>query len=247
MSYTMTHLLVANAFANKRRIENKALFLLGGMSPDAVHSRADFTFDLKGEAHQLQREEKWGRTYTKEAMDIWYGRVREFYRERIMKAKSGQARDFLLGYTLHLLVDIFNCSLLYAPNLIRYELKVDEMRDDYRRECILQDNYLYQNDPATPEIMRLVHEATENELTEEVLRETGLLEYISPANVAATLKFQCDGYTQATKAELTGLSMVSVESTKQFLETVVEECERILYTFPEVEDTFTVGGRSQTK
>lgn len=243
MSYTMTHLMITYQFMQNRTVENKALFLVGGMSPDAVHSREDFTFDLKGEAHQLQKEEKWGHTYTKEAMDIWYGRVRDFYREKTALVKTAEARSFLQGYTLHLLVDIFNCSLLYAPNLIRYEHKVEAMREQYRKECILQDNYLYQSSPHTTEIISTLRETVQRGLTDDLLREAGLDCYISKADVAATLQYQAEGYAKAERADISGLTMISENSTEYFLKTVENECERLLFSFPEVYDTFTVGGK----
>ena len=69
--------------------------------------------------------------------------VAAFFADKMKLVTNEKEITFLKGYTLHILTDIFNCQLLYAPNLIRYDFKVDEMRDEYRRECILQDNFLY--------------------------------------------------------------------------------------------------------
>lgn len=237
MSYAMTHLIIANEFADEMKIENKEIFLAATISPDAVHARLDFSPKLKADAHYLQPEEKWGHVYTEESMIIWYDRLRDFYNMKSKLVKNELERDFLLGYTLHILVDIFNCKLLYSPNLIKYDFDVDAMRAEYRRQCILQDNYLYQNYPDSPKLMKAITEGSQA-VTDRMLSELMLSEYISAKNVCDNVNYAVKNFSNAPMANLTGLSMVSVEASEYYLATVKNEAERMLYSFPPVMRSF---------
>lgn len=240
MSYAMTHLIIAERFASHFQIQNKEIFLAASIAPDAVHQRADFTFEKKAQAHDLMPDERWGQIYTEKSMIAWYERLIRFYQTRKEYATNENELDFLKGYTLHILVDIFNCKLLYGRNLIRYEFKVDEMRDEYRRECILQDNYLYQNWEKTKEVFEAVEIGTNQLITDEMLSHLKLSEHITVQNMKDNWGYQCDGYQKAEPASLEGLEMVSVENSNEFLDIVSSESIRMLFDFPKVERTFQV-------
>ncbi len=238
MSYSMTHLIIANRFAKERNIVNKDIFLLANIAPDAVHSKKDFSFELKALSHQLQENEKWGQIWTQEAINIWYERLRKFYRKTIQHAEIEKERDFLMGYTLHILVDIFNCKLIYGPQLVKYNFDVENMRDEYRRECIGQDNYLYQNYEDTPEIMHALDRALEQDITDVLLENLELDKYITVRDIVESVTFFKNAYGMAESVEMKDYKMMSEESTREFLDEVSIEVNRLLYTFPEFEDTF---------
>ncbi len=238
MSYSMTHLIIANRFAKERNIVNKDIFLLANIAPDAVHSKKDFSFELKALSHQLQENEKWGQIWTQEAINIWYERLRKFYRKTIQHAEIDKERDFLMGYTLHILVDIFNCKLIYGPQLVKYNFDVENMRDEYRRECIGQDNYLYQNYEDTPEIMHALDRALEQDITDVLLENLELDKYITVRDIVESVTFFKNAYGMAESVEMKDYKMMSEESTREFLDEVSIEVNRLLYTFPKFEDTF---------
>lgn len=238
MSYAMTHLIIADTFSEKRTVHNKELFMLGSLSPDAVHSRPDFTFRMKADSHNMQPDEKWGQIYKQEAMNIWYGRLADFYKSHLEYAKNENEVSFLQGYVNHMLVDIFNCKLLYAPNLIKYDFQVELMRDDYRKECIEQDNYLYQNYERSSVIMDMLNKAAMGSGVDEILSDLKLDCFISAENIRGSIDFNLGGYRKAKPAGFEGLKMVSEQGSKDYLETVSAETLRMLYEFPPVGETF---------
>lgn len=248
MSYAMTHLIIANEFADIRKIEEKGIFLLAGIAPDAVHARADFTKEIKASAHFLQPEYGWGEVYEEEPMKVWYGRLRKFYESRKGLVRNKKEEAFLQGYTLHILTDIFNCQLLYAHNFIEYGLDLDAFRAEYRRECIVQDNFLYQNSPCTPCIEETLNEAVEDGLDQEILDRLALKDIIAQ-NVLDNARYQlglyhaeCDRIAQgdAGKASFDGLRMVSRADSEYFISHVGAECERMLFGFPDAGRTFRI-------
>lgn len=238
MSYAMTHLIIANEFAKKRNIENKDIFLLGSIAPDAVHARKNFTPDMKAKSHFMLDGMKWGQVYEEVPMSKWYSHLKEIYDERIVNARNDKDVAFLQGYTIHLLTDVFNCQILYAPNLIKYNLEVDRLRNDYRRECIEQDAFLYQNYPESKIILDALKRAMTNDLREDMIERLDLNGHISAQNVVDNTKFQFGTFLNYGPASLDKLAMVSKERTEFFLNHVLSECERMLFDFPECERTF---------
>lgn len=231
MSYAMTHLIIADRTAKKQNIKNRNLFLLAGISPDAVHNRDDFSFRLKADAHDMQPDEKWGEIYTDESMLKWYGRVNEFYKSKLALVTNDREKDYLLGYIQHIMVDIYNCKLLYAPQLLKYDFKVELMREEYRRECILQDNYLYQNYESSKEIADLLIETSKREEeVQAILNRLELDTFISAKNLIDNVNYHTSGYRKAEKASLDNLEMVSVESSHMFLDTVEAQTNRIVFS-----------------
>ena len=248
MSYAMTHLIIADNFANIRKIEEKGVFLLASIAPDAVHTRADFTKKMKASAHFLQPEYGWGEEYEEEPMKVWYGRIRDFYKQRIGLAANDMEAAFLQGYTIHILTDIFNCQLLYAPNFISYGLNLDTFRAEYRRECIAQDNFLYQNHPDRNEIEEAMSAAVAQGMEQEVLDRFGI-EDVTAQNVLDNARYQlnlyraeCDAVARGEKkmASFDGLKMVSEKNSAFFLSHVAAECDRLLFDFTDAGRTFKV-------
>ena len=243
MSYAMTHLKIADGFVRAKAIDASEYFMLGSISPDAVHSRSDFSFELKARAHDMQPEEKWGQVYKEAAMNIWYDRIRVFYKDhfdRISRDSDPRALAFLQGYTHHMLVDVFNCKLLYAPNLIRYDFEVDRMRDRYRADCIIQDNYIYQNWESSEQVWNSLKETANRPEIDEILAKVGLDHFICADDIKKSIDFNLGGYLKVDKADLKGLEMVSEEGTKRFVEVVTAETVDRLYSFPDVNGVFSM-------
>ena len=91
MSYAMTHLLVADRFLKTHPADNNELFMLGSIAPDAVHSRPDFTKRIKADSHCLPEEENWGEICKEAPLIKWYGRLRDFWREKSVATAQRQS------------------------------------------------------------------------------------------------------------------------------------------------------------
>lgn len=245
MSYLMTHLIIANEFAKKRNIENKDLFILASSAPDAVHSRKDFTFEMKSMSHEHPKDVEWGHIHTREAMESWYGDLPGWYQEKCTLVTNQKEKDFLDGYLLHMLTDIFNCKLLYGKELLRHHMDVDGMRPEYRRQCIFQDEYLYQDYEEAKEIFENLRRIVREENIDEILTNLGFSDLISAENIADSIARNEEKYVVAEPVNWEDIygcedSMISQEGTWNYINTVLEEADRLLFSFPEAGDTFVI-------
>lgn len=240
MSYAMTHLIIANEFAKHKNIKNKELFLLASIAPDAVHAKDNFKLEMKAASHYMQDGERWGEMYQEEAMVVWYHRLQTIYEEKIKLAKNDKDISFLQGYIVHMLTDVFNCALLYAPNLIKHDFKVDSFRVTYRDDCVAQDAWLYQNYEESQEVMKSLEIAMDQDLNESILKNLGLDIHMSVKNIRDNTNFQANLFRNAKLASIDNLKMVTRENTEFFISRVLSECERLLFDFPECGRTFEV-------
>lgn len=235
MSYAMTHLIIADMFAENLSVGSRDFFLLGSIAPDSVHSRSDFTKRLKARAHYLQEEENWGEVYEEAPMIKWYDMLKAFYREKSRLAADLETEAFLKGYTLHILTDIFNCCKFYAPSWMKFGLeRVEDFRKVYRSECILQDNWLYQTNKKSKEITQAISRAAEAFDLAAILARLGLDRFMTADNIRSTLAYNLKNYGQSSPVSLEGLNFVSESASHSFISEVEAECESLLFNLPEI-------------
>jgi hypothetical protein len=108
MAFPLTHLLVAHAILESRPLprQDGAQFLLGSISPDAVHYREEFTGDGKAKIGPTKKithlcpvsAERWGQVTDNNG---WVSCVKNFLREH-------PNDSFAAGYAVHALTDIYN-------------------------------------------------------------------------------------------------------------------------------------------
>lgn len=242
MSYSMTHLIIAKEYLRNNPVENPGLFLLANISPDCVHARNNFDKAMKERSHYLQKGTEWGTIFEEEPMKIWYDSLRSFYFEHSGKITvSGDAfntacRDFLDGYAMHILVDIFNCRLLYAPARKKYGSDLEAFRREYRNQCLIWDCHLYRSCHGTNEIFAGIKKGLTDlpDSLEHILEETGLNYVISAEDVKSNLAYNIEMYGQNKQEKLPdGAYMITEEASDYFISYVGEQCNRLLYDFPE--------------
>ena len=110
MSFLMTHLIVAKNLSDSFSIQINSLpqYYLGSISPDAVHNRDNYISDYKRYSHLITGNEKWGKTTDN---DSWKSNVIQF----LQKHKNSNNFDFILGYCIHVLTDIYNNIHVWTP------------------------------------------------------------------------------------------------------------------------------------
>lgn len=116
MSNLMTHLQVAKNIYNLKHfpINDLPQFYLGVAAPDAVHNRLNYISDHKKAAHLCVGDERWGMISNNEE---WTNNVLSF----INSNKKFKDFDFLLGYCLHILTDIYNNIKVWLPFKQKYQ------------------------------------------------------------------------------------------------------------------------------
>ncbi len=258
MSYAMTHFIINDIFSRNRIHEARDYALLAAVAPDAVHMNPGFTKRLKAHSHFMQDSQNWGEIYEQEEINIWYGRVRDAYRARWDKlqqklspcnergetlgADKLEAKElaFLQGYFVHVLTDLFNASDLYSGYFIKNGFQLDAFYPRYREECVQQDFYLYQNYEHIAEVEAAVARAAQDPDLDQMLTDLDLAQYFSADHLRSTVEYQFGKFGKAAPASLDGLKMATPAATDHFLNHVESECERMLFTFPEVENEFRV-------
>ena len=137
MPFTMIHLHVAMRAAGSKT-EKKEEFLLGSIAPDAVHYLPDYTSSYKCRSHLLPDGIPWG-TCEGRNNELWEENIRKF----VAQWAGVVEKDFILGYAVHLLTDLFNNVHVWTP--LRSGGLVDTsqgMESVYHRESVRMNTYL---------------------------------------------------------------------------------------------------------
>ena len=131
MPYIMTHLIIAKNASGVfgKHINSLPQYYLGSLAPDAVHNREGFIYDYKKTSHLLVGEEKWG---TMTNHDECKNNVIAFFLEN----KQSENHDFILGYCVHILSDIYHHKTITTPLMQKYPDKLGKL---YREESTKLD------------------------------------------------------------------------------------------------------------
>jgi len=115
MPFPMTHLYIAQKIAESfpRLAADYPQFFLGTLAPDAVHFREGFTGDDKKKSHLVVGDEKWGQVTNDTE---WIDSVLSFLQAR----KKSENRDFVYGYVIHILADVYNNIHVWSPFLEKH-------------------------------------------------------------------------------------------------------------------------------
>ena len=137
MPFTMIHLHVAMRAAGSKT-EKKEEFLLGSIAPDAVHYLPDYTSSYKCRSHLLPDGIPWG-TCEGRNNELWEENIRKF----VIQWAGVAEKDFILGYAVHLLTDLFINVHVWTP--LRSAGLVDTsqgMESVYLRVSVLLNTYV---------------------------------------------------------------------------------------------------------
>lgn len=139
MAYTMVHILAADRVLEYFPIiEDYSTYILGTIAPDAVHSNPDYTTKWKERSHLFAENHQWGMIDSLEAIEEWLGNIKKYY----MENRGRYNRDFLLGYIVHLMVDVYNSMHFYAPLKKTAQNDSGEIMERYKREVCGINFYL---------------------------------------------------------------------------------------------------------
>jgi hypothetical protein len=123
MPFQMTHLHIAKNIHQlfPETIKDLSQFYLGTIAPDAVHNRIGYISDYKKASHLCVGDECWGMLTNN---DEWIESVLEF----LYKNKNSANYNFILGYSCHVLSDIYNNIAVWTPFRLEYP---DELTKGY--------------------------------------------------------------------------------------------------------------------
>ena len=140
MSYTMTHIYIAENVASKiKGITDFPTYLLGAIAPDAVHARDDYGPSHKEKSHLFTEGLRWGRIENETQVGAWENSIREYYNAH----KAGPDYDFHLGYTVHLFSDVYSSMNFYAPLVKAFNGEVERVKPQFWKENFGYNYLLY--------------------------------------------------------------------------------------------------------
>ena len=152
MAYSMVHLEVAYRLLNNWNwIKAPGDFLVGAIAPDAVHFCENYQIQMKEKSHIWDCGPRWGIT---EDPDKWEANALRFWEEN----KDADNKDFIAGYCVHILTDIYNDIKIWSP-FRRMNLagtNVEEVYHIYGKEASESDQWLYQTSLHSEHIMELL-------------------------------------------------------------------------------------------
>lgn len=109
MPFPMIHLHIAKKLLeNSEGLLNPSEFLLGAISPDSVHFRANYSPDFKKSSHLCVGDEKWGWVTNN---GEWEANVLHF----LERHKGSEHESFAYGYCAHILSDIAHNKRFWIP------------------------------------------------------------------------------------------------------------------------------------
>jgi hypothetical protein len=148
MPYPMTHLYIAEKIMDISmwNINNKSQYYLGILSPDAVQFRQIYDKKI---SHLCNSNEEWGYITTN---DIWKNDVIKYIKDNIGKIDI----DFLLGFCIHILTDIYDNSNVLIPLRKKYD-NFNELSKIILYESDIIDLHLFQICPFREKILDLLN------------------------------------------------------------------------------------------
>lgn len=142
MSYTMTHILVAEKVKELLNLDvDYPTYILGSTAPDAVHAATNYNPGMKERSHLHPERVRWGEMSSDDDLNEWMENIQKFYLEN----KDKYDYSFFMGYVVHLLTDVYACGEVYIPNFIRK--RTDEnsaaLAAKFKEESYQVNYYLY--------------------------------------------------------------------------------------------------------
>jgi len=160
MPLPMVHLSVAHKLINAGlQIKDQPQFYLGSISPDAIHMRANIVPAEKSATHLIPDGQTRGSMWNNTSGDDYVKLVFDF----IEANKPNTNLDFLLGYAVHNLTDMYWTNNIYYQFATDYETSaapIENLQKAYYIDTDIVDYVLYTTSPWQPDIWQLLQTAT---------------------------------------------------------------------------------------
>lgn len=140
MAFTITHVIIADMVLEYiPEIEDYPSYILGTIAPDAVHANRKYSAKLKEKSHLFTPNLVWGEIDDWEKAEEWMKNIWNYYKVNQGKYNN----DFLWGYIVHLLVDVYNSMFFYTPFIQSIKEDYDETIKKYKDEAFGMSYYLF--------------------------------------------------------------------------------------------------------
>lgn len=201
----MTHLYIAKNIYQRfpETIKDLSQFYLGTVAPDAVHNRAGYISDYKKASHLCVGDERWGMVTNN---DEWIESILEF----LYKNENSHNYNFILGYSCHVLSDIYNNIAVWTPFRLRYP---NELAKGY--------GGLYHQESEKVDIELAMREENRDNFWVhlEKAKSTGLNDIIFAEEIEKQKEnILYNWYKDKEHPDISSNKLVTIESTMNFVE-----------------------------
>ena len=182
-------------------------FYLGSISPDAVHMRTGFVREDKTRSHCNARE-----LAAIDELDSLCAMI---------KKRMGKEREFLLGYLVHILTDLFWEDTILKTYGERYAADATPIQDKrmaYYNDTDQLDFYFYEKESWRPEIWKMLDRA-ENFSVEGAVNKD---------EVAAWNQRTLNWYSSGKSQHTNPIKYITYEDLDNFTSYAAEKCEEYL-------------------
>ena len=161
MPYPMSHLYISETLLKKLKPNNIPQYYLGSLAPDAVHFRKDYTISHKRISHLYENLDR-------ENLDAfiknWKSNVENFFNNN----SSKEIYDFVLGYCIHLIADIYNYKYIWTPFKLKFGGENDKI---YQNECLTVDFEIFQKENYNAKLFPILDKSEKMEFLDLVIKE----------------------------------------------------------------------------
>jgi hypothetical protein len=166
MAFPMSHLYIAQNILDNMPIKPKDIphYFLGTLAPDAIHFRKNYSRSLKRKSHLYINLEKHD---LEKFVESWRTNVIELF----CKNKSGDNFEFLLGYCIHIMTDIYSHKNIWIPFDLKYSDRKDiDYKKIYRDESLSVDYEIFQKNNYEETIFPIIGRAQEIDFLELITK-----------------------------------------------------------------------------
>jgi hypothetical protein len=213
----MSHLYIAQNILNNLPIKIKDIsqYYLGTLAPDAVHFRKNYNRSQKRKSHLYTDLEKNDLEYFTEN---WKINTIELFTGN----ESNENVEFLAGYCVHLMADIYSHKNVWTPFELRFSGRKEiDYKKIYREESLSVDLELFQRNKYEDKLFPIISRAREFDFLDLILRTDlcGMKNNILNVQYRNKLKINAGGNKYITYNETMGHNDKIVEYIrKEFIE-----------------------------
>lgn len=166
MPYPMSHLCISESLLKKLKVDDIPQYYLGSLAPDAVHFRKDYNRDQKRISHLYENLE---RENLDDYINNWKSNVEKFF----ISHNSKEIYEFILGYCVHLMADIYNYKYIWTPFKLKFGRENDKI---YQNECLTVDFEICQKENYKAKLFPVLEQSKELDFFDLITQEelTGL-------------------------------------------------------------------------
>lgn len=217
MAYTMTHILAAEkALKYFPEVSDSSTYILGAIAPDAVHADPNYTVGLKEKSHLFTPGLRWGEISDWEKAGLWLENIKRYFIDN----RNRYNFNFLLGYIVHLITDVYSSMYFYTPFLRSIKDDYEQAIEQFKIESYGVNFYLFSLYSEKNDLRKILH-AGEAVALEGVIKKEDIEKRIDQL-----FEFEFQGWDISHIEEY---SICRIEDMQQLIQGATQYIKKVFY------------------